>query len=279
MNEEAMINSKMNEIPMRRNTDPYSFSAGSLPTREASSGSLPPIVEEIFKDVDGVYAQRVQKAGLCNHPQIVAATVAEFSEPYVLRLLEADPVVGCGVLYGTLTIRGTQYFFDALEIANDTLLYSKSLSTMEIQLLVHAVETAIASRNLSDLEGDSVTERIKRFSEIRDTTCTERHFQDQETIENHFPTFSRYRAIIDEIKRATLAEETPSAEFFGSVEPTVENYLKAAFGTLTKADSPMQRSALEFFTKLDKALRNKFTFGLQHSYLSNEGPSQPFKRD
>jgi len=274
-----MINSKTTVNLMRQTPDLYSFSAGNLPSREASAGSLPPIVEELFWDVDGVYAEDVQRAGLCNHPQVVAATAAELSEYYVVRLLESDPVVGCAVLYGALTIRGTSYFLKALESATERILYPESLSTKELQLIVHTVKTAIASRNLLELEGNPVPKPLNHFSEIRERLVAARGFKEQEKIEEHFPTFSRYREIIDEIKRSVVAGRVPSGDFYGSVEPTMENYLKAVFGVLSKAHSPTQQAALEFFTKLDEPLLNKFKFGLQHSYLSNEGPSRPRPRE
>ena len=258
---------------MRKAPDLFSFSAGNLPTREASTGSLPPIVEEIFTDSDGVYAEDVERGELYNHPQIVAAIAAECPTAYVTRLLEAEPEIGCAVVYGTLMVRGTPFFLDILEIATDSILEPGSLSDREVQLILHAVQAALSSRDVTELEQTSLPPAIERFHAVRTRLNTEKGYDGPGNIEDDFPTFARYRFIVDEVKRSTVAGTTPHDAFFGSIEPTMDNYLKAVLGSLSKGDSPIQRNALEFFAKLDGALLEKFTFGLERHYLSNKGPS------
>jgi hypothetical protein len=240
----------------------------------SSSGACLPSLHDILWDLECVYAVTVRKSGAIVHPQVVAAISAECSSKYVELLFDADPAIGSVVIYGTLLLRGTQYFLDAVDDASDMILFSTRASRPETQLLIHAVDRALAIRDLSTLEGEFIPERVSRFHSIREGCGAECNVGGREEIEDRFPGFSRLRVAIDVLYKSASAGFDPDGTFFTSTEPTVGNYLKAAFGSLSLADSPTQKAALDYFQRLDPTLHGMFQFGLRGHYRSNKGPTR-----
>lgn len=248
---------------------------GSAPPRTGKGQTSTPSLDDILWDRDGVSSKDMQESGAITDPQVVAALVPEGVRDAALWcLFEADPAIGSAVVYGTLMIRGTQYFLDALDEAAEMIVCSDSATTPQTHLLIHAIDRALASRDLSELEQECLPEYLSRYRAIRDARSSEPETRLRESIEDRFPPFARRREAIDIIHRSASAGSTPGSLFFDDTAPTVDNYLKAVFGSLTRADSPMQKAALDFLRRLDPTLHGLLQFGLQRHYLSNRGPTR-----
>jgi hypothetical protein len=269
-------NTPDDQLIVRVTASSLSAPDGSAPTRAREGQASTPTLDDILWDRDGVSYKDMQESGAITDPQVVAALVPEGIRNAALWcLFEADPAVGSAVVYGTLMIRGTQYFLDALDEASEMIAWSESAAAPETHLLIHAIDRALASRDLSELEQECLPEYLSRYRAIRDARSSEPETRLRESIEDRFPAFARRREAIDIIHRSASAGSVPGSLFFDDTAPTVDNYLKAVFGALIiRADSPMQQAALELLRRLDPTLHGMFQFGLQRQYLSNRGPTR-----
>ena len=246
-----------------------SSTTGGAATSEVSS-----MATKVVDDFDGLHADHVRSSDLINHPQIVAAIAAESRQCYVQQLLETDPVVGCALLYGTILLRGTQWYLDAIDTAIDTVALSESLSTSAKHLILHVVGNAIESRGSSELKGDFPAIATNRFKEARESLYKRIGIDPHYKIEADFPDFQVFKSDIDQIRDLAINQNVPDSRFFENPVPTIQNYLKAVFGILSSSKTPIQTQALEYFEQLDPSLLGSFKFGLENGYLANTGPSR-----
>jgi hypothetical protein len=170
-------------------------------------------------------------------------------------------------VYGALTFRGTTYVYRALEAVADTILEPAGLSPLDLGLLTHACDIALSTRDTASLDPKTFGIARSYFRRVRAAAIEGQRIDMDPNIELRYGSFARYREMIDEIKRATVANSPLDSSFFSSIEPSAENYIKGVFGLLSKAGSDVQKSALEYFARLDPALLEKLKFGLEHNYM------------
>ena len=264
-----MCGVSQNKKYMAKQSDLFDISLGNLPKTKLSEGSLAPVVVAVLHDADGIYAKDVMKAGILAHPQIVSVIAAEGHQCYLTHLLEADPAVGGAVLYGTFVMRGTQYVADALEVASETLLHSTKLHPLDARLIVHIVDAAFGTRGFEELADEKIRRGLKRFNELKEICARNGRLAVEGDVKNLFPEFSRYRILINELQRIAGTRGNIEGGFFGSLEPTLGNYLTATFGMLSMDSASLREKALNYFSKLDEPLVDLLRFGLAHGYLSN----------
>lgn len=263
-----MCGVSQNQESMSKQSDLFDISLGNLPKAKPSEAPLAPVVEAVLHDADGVYAKDVMKAGIVTHPQIVSVIAAEGHQCYLARLLEADPSVGGAVLYGTFVMRGSQYVADALEVASETLLHSPELRPLDARLIVHVVNAAFATRGLDESAGENIRRGLERFNEVEEICSRNGRLAVEGDVEIAFPEFSRHRIFMDELQRIAGTRGSVEGSFFGSLEPSLGNYLKATFGMLSTDSASLREKALEYFSKLDEPLVDLLRFGLAHGYLT-----------
>lgn len=252
---------------MSKQPDLYSFSSVGLPAAEPSTSSLPPIVDAMFSDLEGTYADDLRDGDICTHPQMVAAITAQCNQHYLSALVDSNIEAGAAAVYGALAFRGTTYVYRALNVVADVILEPANLSRDDISLLVHACDLALSARDTTSLDPKTFATALNNFRAARDLAISENRLDVSPAIESKFNTFARYREIIDEIKRATDTNAHLDSSFFSSIEPSTANYMKGLFGLLSKSGSDIQKSALEYFARLDPALLEKLKFGLEHNYM------------
>ena len=230
------------------------------------------LVKDVIGDLDEIFLAVVKREGLSIDPQFVGAIIPECRAGYLHTLIENSPEIGAGVIYGTLILRGAQYFVDALDVAQEECALASDQSMPNIQLLRHAVLLAFQARQPSKLKNSIAIERMEEFRQFEANHW--RSEGDTTDIESQFPEFYRYRAIIDELNRLLISGEPVRSPLFAEQSPIMESYFKAVFGSLTHKGSELQQAALKFFKKLDPLLHQYFKHGLEHYYLSRSGPTR-----
>lgn len=230
------------------------------------------LVGDVVSDLDEVFLDVVKREGLSIAPQIVGAIVPECRAGYLHLLLESSPEIGTGVIFGTLVLRGAQYFVDALDVAQEACALASDQSMPNIQLLRHAVLLAFQARQSSELTNPIAIERMGEFRQVEANHW--RSEGDTTNIESQFPEFRRYRAIIDELNRVLISGEPVRSQLFAEQASIMESYFKAVFGSLTHKGSELQQAALKSLETLDPLLHQHFKHGLEHHYLSRSGPTR-----
>ena len=221
----------------------------------------------MFSDFDGIYAEEMHLAGVCSHPQMVAAITVQCTSPYLSALIRTDIEAGAAAVYGAILFRGTTYVDDALDVVSDLIIDPSHLSRDDLSLLVHASDLGLTIRDTANLDPKNFGITLRNFQEARGVAVEDDRLELGCSIESKYSSFLRYREIIDEIKRATDTNAHLDSSFFSSIEPSTANYMKGLFGLLSKSGSDIQKSALEYFARLDPALLEKLKFGLEHNYM------------
>jgi len=85
-------------------------------------------------------------------------------------------------------------------------------------------------------------------------------------IERQFPAFIIHQDNLNEIRRAMLSNSIPDEGFFANTDPTVENYIKAAYLCSTPYGSPLRKRGLEFLGAIDPPLRAFFENSMLVNY-------------
>jgi len=253
--------------------DLFNISASNLPKADPAQGAIPPIVEAALSDFDSTYAKAIATAGVCDHPQIVAAMVATCNRDYICQLLEASPAVGTALVYGGILLRNTEAFIDMLDLVSDQLVLPSNLDTSHLKLLISASNSALTSRAALDLDPGSFSESVDRFRAVSENWLQDQGAAGKDEDCSAFQDFSRYRELLDEIKRALSANTGTQDGFYSDLEPTTNNYLKAMYGLLCNVGSEVQREAQNFLQRLDAPLLNALKFGLEKgTYTNTKGP-------
>lgn len=252
---------------MSKQPNLFAFSSVGMPAVEPSQGVLPPIVDAMFSDLEGTYADDVRVGGICTHPQMVAAITVQCNQHYLPALIESNVEAGATAVYGALAFRGTTYVYRALNAVADTILEPAGLSPLDLGLLTHACDLALSTRDTAGLDPKTFGSARSYFQKVRAAAMEEQRIDLDPNIESKYSSFARYREMIDEIKRATAANAPLDSSFFSSIEPSTENYIKGVFGLLSKSGSDIQKSALEYFARFDPALLEKLKFGLEYNYM------------
>ena len=141
----------------------HGICAGAKTLRQVDKHTL---VEDVISDLDDVFLAVVKREGLSIDPQIVGAIVPECRAGYLHLLLESSAEIGAGVIYGTLVLRGAQYFVDALDVAREECALASDSSMPNIQLLRHAVLLAFQARQPSELTNFIAIEGMEEFRQF-----------------------------------------------------------------------------------------------------------------
>ena len=214
--------------------------------------------------------RELEGSGLIDSPRAIATIAVSESESLIATLALCDPSSGATLLYGGICCGNFNQLLHSEGALSHTMELSTSheddhlgpvLSDESRKLLAYACLKALDARkpscetnqralNQYDQVAKSFTDYLGGIGLLLPLESLE------PMIESQFPAFLIHRNNLNEIRRAMVSNGTPDQSFFAKTDPTVENYIKAAYSCSTPYGSPLRKRGLEFLGAIDSPLRD-----------------------
>jgi len=249
---------------------------------------LPRILTDMaVHSVEYTGLREFENSGYRHSPRATATIAVSGNAELIASICLSNPPIGAALLYGGICCGNFNQLMASKWALGNAMELSASqeddnlgpvLSGESRKLLAYACLNALDARrplpettqralNQYDQAARSFTDYLSGIGLLFPPESLE------PMIESQFPAFIIHRNNLNEIRRAMVSNGIPDEGFFANTDPTVENYIRAAYSCSTPYGSPLRKRGLAFLSAIDPPLRAFFEKSMLINY--SEDPIIP----